>query len=394
MEKQSVAEIGYFKGRSGGEGDVLDQLAGCVEDVDGVLRDRTVLVAGGEIGSELEVVSAQVVNGFLGKVGAAGQAGGLAVLLREIVAAISGGSEDEIGGALAPDSGVEAGDGEDGFEQAAEDGEAVGEGAAVVVGTGVGGGGFGVEVIDVHESEPLGSDVCGGRDEVVVRDDPIQLRKRVEALLLLQVEGKGQGVDGSLADLVIDAFGEIEFARDDGAFEIEAGRCVAEAAQPPTVDEEFGEWIVQFPLPFFAAAAGFDGNQAGGKAPVLGEERGLVNVDGFDAIDGDGEAELAGGGVGDVGGVDDHGAAVFGRGGDHQAAAGRANHSRNHREGVGNGGGLAGQILGGNGGEGGRRGGHLLEGRGGALDFDGLAVGEGGDEGQFETVEVQSSASP
>src|ERR1017187_2266491 len=116
MEKQSIAEIGYFKGRSGGEGDALDQLAGCVEDVDGVLRDRTVLVAVGEIGSDFEVVSTQVVNGFGGKGGAAGEAGGLAALLREIIAAIDRGSEHEIGGALAPHGSVEAGDGEDGFE--------------------------------------------------------------------------------------------------------------------------------------------------------------------------------------------------------------------------------------------------------------------------------------
>ena len=209
------------------------------------------------------------------------------------------------------------------------------------------------------------------------------MSKRVETLLLLQVERKGQGVDGGFADLVIDAFGEIEFAGEDGAFEIEAGGSVAETAQMVAADEEFGEWIVQFPLPFFAAAAGFDGNQAGGKAPVLGKVGGLVDVDGFDAIDGDGEAELAGGGVGDVGGVDDHGAAVFGGGGDHDAAAGFANHSGNHGEGVGNGGGLAGQILGGNRGEDGRGGGHLFDGRGGTLDFDGFAVGDG-DEGQFE----------
>ena len=135
--------------------------------------DRPVFVAAGEIGADFEVVSTQVVNGFGGKGGAAGEAGGLAALLREIIAAVAGGSEDEIGGALAPDGGVEAGDGEDGFEQAAEDGEAVGEGAGVVVGTGVGGGGFGVEVVDVDECEALGSDMGGGSDEVMVRDHPI-----------------------------------------------------------------------------------------------------------------------------------------------------------------------------------------------------------------------------
>src|ERR1017187_1377883 len=384
MGEEGVAEIRYFEWQSGSEGDALDQLAGCVEDVDGVFGDRPVLVVVGEIGSDFEVVSTQVVNGFGGNGGAAGEAGGLAALLREIIAAVAGGSEDEIGGALAPDGGVEAGDGEDGFEQAADDGEAVGEGAGVVVGTGVGGGGLGVEVVDVDESQALGSDMDRGRDKVLVRDHPVELSKGVNALLPLQVEGEGQGVDGSFADLVIDAFGEIEFAGDEGAFEIETGGSVAETAQVPTADEEFGEWIVQFPLPFFAAAAGFNGNQAGRKAPVLGQKGGLVNVDGFDAIDGDGEAELAGGRVGDVGGVDDHGAAVFGGGGDHEASPWFANHSGNHGEGVGNGGGLAGKILGVNRGEGGGSGGHLFDGRGGAFDFDGFAVGDGGDEGQFE----------
>src|ERR1035438_1944679 len=250
--EQGVAEIGYFKGGSGGEGDVLNQLAGGVEDVNGVFRDRPVLVAGGEIRSELEVVSSQQVgNGFGRKVGAAAEAGRLAVLLREIIPEIASGSEHQIRGALAPYRGVEAGDGEDGIQQAAEDGEVVGQGAGIVVSTGVRGSGLGVEVVDVDIGQALGSDVYGGRDEVAVGDDPVHLSKGGDTLLFFLIGRASRRVDGGFADLEIDPFGKIEFAGDERAFEIETGGSVAETAQPPTADEEFGEWIIQLPLPFF-----------------------------------------------------------------------------------------------------------------------------------------------
>src|SRR5271157_4649057 len=107
LGEQGVAEIGYLKWRSGSEGDVLNQLAGCVQYIDGVLGNSPVLIARGEIGSELEVVSAQVVNGLGRKGRSPGDARGLAVLLREIIAAIARGREHQIGSALAPDCGVE-----------------------------------------------------------------------------------------------------------------------------------------------------------------------------------------------------------------------------------------------------------------------------------------------
>jgi hypothetical protein len=177
--------------------------------------------------------------------------------------------------------------------------------------------------------------VGGEREEVLVGDQPIELRERIHAFLFLLVVGERQLVDFGFADFVVDALGDIELAGDDRALEIEARRGIFEAAQAPAADIEFGQRIVQFPFPLFAAAAGVDGDQTGGEAAVLGQERSLINVDGLHAVDGHGEAELAGGRVGDVGGVHHHGGTMLGSGGNGEGAAGIAQDARDERQGVG-----------------------------------------------------------
>ncbi len=139
------------------------------------------------------------------------------------------------------------------------------------------------------------------------------------------------------------------------AFEVEARGGILQPPQVPAADAEFGQRIVQLPFPFVAAPARLHGNQPGGKAAVFGKIRRLVDVEHFHAVNRHRQPELAGSGVGDVGGVYDEGAAVLGAGGDHQPAAGLAHHSRNQRQSVGYRGGTAGKQFGGGGGDGRRR---------------------------------------
>src|ERR1019366_5356143 len=148
---------------------------------------------------------------------------------------------------------------------------------------------------------------------------------------------KRQFIDFGLAEFVFKALCQVELARYDGAFEVEPRRGGLEAAQVPTADAKLGERVVQFPLPFVAAALGLHRNEPGGKAPILGLEGCLVDVDRLHAVHGDSEAELPGAGVGDVGRVHDEGAAILGAIGDAQPAAGFAHHSGDERQRIGHG---------------------------------------------------------
>src|SRR5258708_2295315 len=66
---------------------------------------------------------------------------------------------------------------------------------------------------------------------------------------------------------------------------------------------KFGKRIVQFKVPFVAAAPCLRANHAGSEAPILGEKRVRRNLQGINAVRRNTQAKLPGGRIGDVDGV-------------------------------------------------------------------------------------------
>src|SRR5258708_7714918 len=120
-----------------------------------------------------------------------------------------------------------------------------------------------IEVFGIDEVGVLRARVKRGRDDLFWRCYEIELRKRINVLLLGFVVGEGQGAAG-IPLVVVDERGvEVETLVNERAAEKGARRFVANAAHVPASNAEIGEGIVELGVPFFAATARFDGDYAG-----------------------------------------------------------------------------------------------------------------------------------
>ena len=385
LREEVQLDIGDLELAIAGEADPPGELPGGIENIHGILGNLPVFFAGRDIEADLVVMGSQTVERREAEGAEPGLAHGGALLLGKIVSAVPGGRNLQILLAPSPHADVKAGHRIRALEQRRAERHAMRQRAGVVVRAGVRRRLFRVEVVHVHVAQPLRHDVKGGGDELFVGDHPVQLGEGIQAFHRLLIARKGQGVDGGLLDFVFEAFGQVEFAGQDGAFEIEPGCGRLEPAQVPAADAKLGEGIVQFPLPLVAAALGFHRHEAGGKASVFGQEGSLVDVDRLHAIHRDGDAELAGGGVGDIRRVDDQGAAILRAIGDAQRAAGLAHHAGNQRQRVGDGGRTARHFLGELTRHGCSRRGALLHRAAFAFDFD-LGSFQRGNQRDFERL--------
>src|SRR5215467_6478736 len=95
---------------------------------------------------------------------------------------------------------------------------------------------------------------CRGYQLMTARD-PVELAEAVQPLLALLVLRKRQRVHRSLADFVFKALGNEQLMGNDRPLEVDAWRGCLQAANLPAPNPEFGEGIVEFPLPLIAAPA-------------------------------------------------------------------------------------------------------------------------------------------
>ncbi len=331
LREEVQLDIGDLELAIAGEADPPRELAGGIENIHGVLGNLPVFLAGSDIEPDLVVVGSPTVQRREAEGAESGLADGGALLLGEIVSAVPGGRNLQILLAPPPDAHVKAGHRIRGLEQRCAESHAMRQRAGVIVRAGVRRGLLRIEVVHVHVAQPLRHDVKGGGDELFVGGYPVQLGEGIQAFHRLLIARKGQGVDCGLLEFVFEAFGQVEFAGQDGAFEVEPRCGRLESAEVPATDAELGEGVVQFPLPLVAAALGFHRHQARGKASIFCQEGGLVDVDGLHAIHRDGDAELPRARVGDIRRVDDQGAAILRAVGDAQGAAGLAHYAGNQR---------------------------------------------------------------
>src|SRR6266404_1015497 len=66
---------------------------------------------------------------------------------------------------------------------------------------------------------------------------------------------------------------------------------------------KFGKGIVEFKVPFLAAATGLSADYPGGEASILGKKRVRRDLEGIDAVCRNAQAELSRGRIGDVDGI-------------------------------------------------------------------------------------------
>src|SRR5436305_10302455 len=107
-------------------------------------------------------------------------------------------------------------------------------------------------------AQALWNDVKRCRQQLFASSYPIQLGKGIQPLLQFLIARKRQRIDRRLADLILEALRQVQLPRYDGALEVQPGSRRLQAAEFPAADAEFRERVVQFPLPFVAAAFGFD----------------------------------------------------------------------------------------------------------------------------------------
>src|SRR5207249_683643 len=107
-------------------------------------------------------------------------------------------------------------------------------------------------------------------------------------------------------------------------------------AQMPAPDAELREGIVQLPFPFLSATAGLDRNQTGCESSELGKVGSLIYVERLDTVNRHRQPELSRGRIGDIGGIDDQGAAMLDAARNEDAPAWLPDHTGNQRKGIGN----------------------------------------------------------
>ena len=108
-----------------------------------------------------------------------------------------------------------------------------------------------------------------------------------------------------------------------------------------------------------------------------------IEVERFHAVDRHGQSELSGGGIGDVGGVDDQRAAMLAAAGKEQPPALIADHAGQQRQGIRGGSGPAGEFLDRMDGQFVWRRAALIHRRRRAFDLDGVFASRGGNEGEI-----------
>src|SRR6185295_19342812 len=217
-------------------------------------------------------------------------------------------------------------------QDAAQDSEVVNEGAGVVVLPVAGSYRLGIEVIGIDEVGVLRAEVKRRRDELFGGDDPIELSKGVEGLSPGLVIGKRQRANRIALKIIVNGGDEEESILDQGAVGHKTRIFIADAAHMKAADTEIRKRVIEIGMPLLAAALGLNRNDALCKAAILGQKRSLQYVDGLDAIQGNTLAKCAGCRIGDIGLVDDHGAAFLSRAVDFQFAFLVANHAGDERQ--------------------------------------------------------------
>src|SRR5262249_16350819 len=140
-------------------------------------------------------------------------------LLREVIAEVPNRRDNQVFVTLRPYKGIKLSGGESTFQQSTEDSELVADGAGVVMRARIGRGLLGIEVIHIHEPQPLRSGVEGCSDQVIAGSDPVELCERIDPALPFLIVWKRQRVHCRLADFVLASLGDEKLPRNNRSFE-------------------------------------------------------------------------------------------------------------------------------------------------------------------------------
>jgi hypothetical protein len=262
------------------------------------------------------------------------RAAGLAILRAEVVAAISHRSQHHLRVPLRSNRGVIALNRHCAAERSPPHAEAIADRPHVPVQRVIGSDRFRVEVFRVDEVGVLRTEVKRAGQDLRGRHDVVELRERVDRLLLRSIERKRERAFLVLHQGVLRGIQKIQAVFDQWAAQQTPRSVVENAAHVPTAPAEARKRIVDLAVPFVSAAPRLDGDYVRREMAVLGEKRRAQNFQCVDAVDWHGRSEAPGRGVCHIGRIDHHGAAVLAGAGDLHLSVRRFHDARHQRQGL------------------------------------------------------------
>jgi hypothetical protein len=195
-------------------------------------------------------------------------------------------------------------------EPAVRENPAIGDGGEETMLAVVAGDRLRIEGVDVGVAGVLRVEGEDGSQTMSGIDVPIELRLGVDALVDADVVGTGERRSANGVVAVVERLEEKQFPAKERTGKGEMRGETLEAVDMVINPAETGDGILEEPLPFIAATAGGDFDDAAGKGAKFGREGIGEYTHGFDGGGGKTKSGLAGEGIADGGVVDERGGLI------------------------------------------------------------------------------------